>query len=151
LLLIPKSTNVRTMPPVADLTSPADVVRLVDAFYSRVRQDALLATIFDDVAQVDWAVHLPKMYAFWESVLFGEAGFKGNPLAVHRALAFRTPLAPGQFRRWLDLFGESVDSLFSGPLADAAKVRAARIADVMQFHIALDQSSAGASRGPRLL
>lgn len=125
---------------MTDLTSRADIEQLVDAFYDRIRADARLGPIFDDVARVDWAAHLPKMYAFWESILFGAAGFKGNPLAVHRALARQTPLAPDDFDRWLELFATTVDDLFAGPVADEAKRRAMRIASVMQFHIAADAS-----------
>jgi hemoglobin len=137
-----------------DLASRDDVVRLVDAFYDRVRADALLDPIFDGVAHVDWAVHLPKMYAFWESVLFGATGYKGNPLAVHRALARQTPEGPAaargsegvltahEFARWLELFHASVDELFAGPIAEEAKGRASRIAVVMQHHIAADRLAA---------
>jgi hemoglobin len=127
---------------MTDITSREDIVHLVDAFYARVRQDALLAPIFDGVAHVDWAAHLPKMYNFWESVLFGSVGFKGNPLAVHRMLAFRAPLTSREFDRWLDLFRASVDAAFAGPTAEEAKGRASRIAAVMQHHIAADFASA---------
>src|SRR3546814_8180955 len=60
--------------------------------------------IFDDVAHVDWGAHLPKMYAFWESVLFGKPGFKGDPLSAHRLLARKTPLTVVEFSRWVSLF-----------------------------------------------
>ncbi len=125
-----------------DIRSRDDIVRLVDAFYDRVRADALLGSIFDEVARVDWAAHLPKMYAFWDSVLFASAGFKGNPLAVHRALARRTPLTNVEFSRWVTLFCETVDRLFEGPVAEDAKARAARVAMVMQHHIAADEMAA---------
>lgn len=125
------------MPPVShDLTTPDDVVQMVDTFYDRVRIDPILAPIFDEIARVDWAAHLPKMYAFWNSVLFGMAGFKGNPMAVHMALARMTPLTAREFDRWLALFHETVDDLFAGPGAEDAKFRAARIATVMAHHVA---------------
>jgi len=127
-----------------DLTSRDDIVRLVDAFYDRVRADARLSPIFDDVARVDWAQHLPKMYAFWESVLLAGSAYQGNPLAVHRELARRVPLTPLEFGRWLELFDESVDALFDGPHADQVKARASRIARVMQHHITIDQVHATA-------
>ena len=117
-----------------DLTSRSEIIRLVDAFYDRVRDDDVIGPIFNDIARVDWAAHLPRMYDFWESVLFGEAVFKGNPLAVHISLAERTPLTSVQFDRWLALFGATVDQLFEGPLANEAKARAARIAQVLQYH-----------------
>jgi hemoglobin len=109
---------------------------MVDAFYQRVQRDDLLGPIFNDVAHVDWSLHLPKMYRFWNSVLFGSAGFKGDPMAVHRELAGRTAMTNVEFARWLDLFAATIDDLFEGPGADATKTRAARIATVMQYHIA---------------
>ena len=118
-----------------DITSRHEIVRLVDRFYTRVRADEILGPIFDDVATVDWAAHLPKMYAFWEQVLFGTAGFKGNPLAVHRALARLTPLGDREFDRWIALFTDTVDDLFVGPGADEVKLRAARIRAVMQYNV----------------
>lgn len=124
-----------------DITSRADIERLVDTFYDRIRADDLLGPIFDEVARVDWAAHLPKMYAFWEAVLFGASGFKGNPLAAHRILAQRTPLTAREFDRWIVLFRETVDALFAGPMAVEAKQRAERIASVMQFHIDADRAA----------
>ena len=99
----------------------------MDIFYGRVRAD--------DVARVDWDQHLPKMYAFGEALLFGSPGFRGNPLAVHRELASRSPLGAREFTRWLRVFHASVDTLFLGPRAEEAKARASRIATVMQQHI----------------
>jgi hemoglobin len=123
----------------ADIASRDDVMRLVKAFYDQVRTDAVLGPIFEDVAHVDWARHLPKMYDFWETVLFGKPAFTGNPLAVHRALARRTALTPREFDRWLEVFHVTVDRLFTGEVADLAKLRSSRIAVVMQHHIAIDQ------------
>jgi hemoglobin len=131
---------------MTDLTSRADVERLVDAFYDQVRADARLGPIFDGIAQVDWAAHLPRMYDFWETVLFGAPAFKGNPLAVHRALASRAPMSGAEFGQWLHLFERTVDTLFAGPGATEAKRRAAHIATVMQHHIGADRA-AGVAAG----
>jgi hemoglobin len=128
--------------PTGDIDTREDVVRLVDAFYDRVRSDAVLGPIFDDVAQVDWATHLPRMYDFWEGVLFGAGTFKGNPLAVHRALAARAPLTSREFQRWLFLFHGTLDDLFAGVMAEEARARSSRIAAVMQYHVELDQIGA---------
>ena len=118
-----------------DIASRADIERMVDGFYARVREDDLLGPIFDDVAATDWARHLPKMYAFWAGVLFATPGFSGNPLAVHLALGRKVELGEREFGRWLSLFHQTVDELFSGPVATEAKVRAMRIAAVMQHHL----------------
>lgn len=126
-----------------DIAGRDDIIRLVDAFYQDVRADDILGPIFDGVARTDWAVHLPKMYDFWETVLFGRSGFRGNPLAVHLALGHRTPLGGREFGRWLELFHATVRRLFRGPVADDAMLRASRIAAVMQHHLsAYDDSLA---------
>jgi hemoglobin len=130
--------------PDRDIASRADIVRLVDGFYARVRADEILGPIFDGIARTDWGRHLPKMYDFWDAVLFGASGFHGNPLAVHRELATRVPLGEREFGRWLALFHESVDALFRGPRAEDTKVRASRIAAVMRHHILADVESAAA-------
>ncbi len=121
-----------------DIISRGDIERLVDRFYSRVRVDEILGPIFDDVARTDWDAHLPRMYDFWESVLFGASSFSGNPLAVHLSLARQIHLGAREFGRWLDLFHATVDAAFRGPTADDIKARAARIAAVMQHHISGD-------------
>jgi hemoglobin len=120
-----------------DITSRADIVQLVNAFYRRVQADDILGPIFDDVARVDWNEHLPKMYDFWQQVLFGVSAFKGNPLAVHRALARQAPLTDREFGRWIDLFQRTVDDLFRGVMAEEAKLRASRIRTVMQYIVSL--------------
>jgi len=74
----------------------------------------------------DWQPHLDKMYAFWDSVLFGVAGFSGNPFARHAPL----PIGQEHFDQWLVLFDETIDSLFSGPVAREAKNRAQLIAKI---------------------
>lgn len=120
-----------------DIASRAEIVRLVDTFYTRVRADEILGPIFDGVARVNWDEHLPKMYDFWQLVLFGTSSFKGNPLAVHRALAQQTTMADREFGRWIELFHATVNDLFSGPMADEAKFRASRIRTVMQYNVNL--------------
>ncbi len=122
-----------------DITDRRDVTRLVNVFYARVRDDDMLGPIFDHIARVDWATHLPRMYDFWESVLFGTATFKGAPLVTHPALARQTPLTSREFDRWIGRFHETVDDLFAGARADYAKQSAVRIARALQHNIADDR------------
>ena len=140
--LTPAVNDAGPNPP--DIRSRADIERLVDGFYEVVRADDVLSPIFDDVAQVDWARHLPKMYAFWEAILFGVQRFEGNPLALHLALGRRVPLGSREFGRWLTLFHATVDRLFAGPYALVAKDRATRLAAMMQHHLAADRGLARA-------
>ncbi len=108
-----------------------DVKKMVDAFYARVREDNLIGPIFDEIVKVDWEAHLPRMYVFWETVAFNHRGYKGNPIARHRAVSRLTPLESEHFDRWLALFVETVDSLFEGRVASMVKRRARSISQVL--------------------
>lgn len=101
-----------------------DIQLMVDSFYAKVRKDSLIGPIFDDVAKVDWAEHLPKLYNFWSDLLLGEDTYRGRPFPPHMKLN----LKPGHFERWLRLFTETVDEHFLGLRAEEAKARALRIA-----------------------
>jgi uncharacterized small protein (DUF1192 family) len=54
---------------------------------------------------------------------------------VHGELTEKTPLLPEHFRRWLEIFTETVDSTFSGEKADFVKIRARAIADRMRHYV----------------
>lgn len=112
----------------SDITTEADVKTLVDSFYDKVGRDELLSPIFNDVAEVDWAEHLPIMYRFWGSLLFRHGDYRGQPWPKHAVL----PVNPAHFDRWLKLFKQTVDEHFSGPKALEAKNLAASIADTFQ-------------------
>lgn len=118
-----------------DLTGRADIELLVNTFYERVRGDELLGFIFDDVAHVDWTAHLPKMYAFWETMIFRSASYVGNPLAAHARLVLLTAMGRPQFDRWLALFTATVDALFAGEKAEHIKSAASDMANVIHAKI----------------
>lgn len=63
-----------------DLYNREDVELLVDTFYDKVKANATIGYIFNDIAKVDWENHLPLMYSFWASILLGEHSFSGNPM-----------------------------------------------------------------------
>lgn len=112
-----------------------DIELLVNTFYDKVRIDKVIGPIFSDVAKVDWEHHLPKMYAFWASLLLGEQGFTGNPMQKHIDLSKLTSMTEVEFSQWLKLFTGTVDELFEGEKAEEAKIRAANIARLMLHKI----------------
>lgn len=118
-----------------DLTSEEDIKLLVNSFYEKVEQDELIGYIFTDVANVNWDLHLPKMYQFWEAILLGEKGFKGNTMEVHFKLDQVHALEPKHFERWKGIFFDTLDEHFEGPKVAEAKQKAQSIADLMLFKI----------------
>ncbi|TBO43831.1 group III truncated hemoglobin [Pedobacter kyonggii] len=123
-----------------DIHNREDIIVLVDTFYKKVALNKQIGPIFTDVAKVDWSHHLPKMYDFWESILFGKAIYKGNPMLTHFALNEQTPLQTEAFETWKNLFFQTVDDLFVGENADLIKQKAQSIADLMHFKINSPQS-----------
>lgn len=118
-----------------DITSREDVVLFVDEFYNKVRINDILGYIFDDVAKVNWSEHLPKLYSFWSSVLLNERSFGGNMMKTHQSVHQKKELTLTEFNEWLRLFGETIDELFAGELADEAKFRANNIAKMMEYNL----------------
>ena len=124
-----------------DISGPEDIRNLVDSFYEKVRRDPALGPIFNDIAQVDWEHHLPKMYAFWGNVLLQKGEYNGNPMATHLELNALTPLTKAHFDRWLQLFRETIDEHFEGDVAERARQRSLSIATIMQMKIMGDRNA----------
>lgn len=109
----------------------ATVVRLVDAFYGKVRADPVLGPVFArTIAPEGWPAHLAKMYAFWSSVMLTTGRYKGNPMAAHMAVeGIEGPM----FERWLTLFGEAAGELFAEREAAIFRLKAQRIAESLKL------------------
>jgi hemoglobin len=97
-----------------DIRGRTEIVQLVNAFYTKVREDIPLGHVFDGVAKVNWETHLPKLYDFWDTVLFRAGTFRGNPMAAHLKLLEETDMSWPLFERWLELFRNTVNELFEG-------------------------------------
>jgi hemoglobin len=113
-----------------DILTRQDIEKLVDRFYDKVREDALLGPVF---AHLDWPKHLPVMYQFWSSMILGEQSYRGNPFQKHVSL----PITAGHFAQWLALFTATVDEIFSGEKAEEIKQRAQSIAALFQHRMNL--------------
>lgn len=110
-----------------DLDNEEEIGELVKRFYSDVAQDDLLGHIFNDVAHVDWSEHIPKIQQFWCKMLFGEGDYDGNPLDQHAKIHAKEPFTNEHFRRWLELFQETVDMGWEGPYAQEIKRKAVKV------------------------
>lgn len=122
-----------------DIESMNDVKDLVDTFYSKVRHDEIIGPVFQEKIKDEWAPHLEKMYAFWGGILLGKNEYRGRPFPPHMSLS----IDGRHFRRWLELFHETVDEMFTGPVSDEAIFRSVKIAQVFMSKLAF-------SRGGRL-
>ena len=119
------------------LEDEADIRLMVDRFYENIRKDELVGPVFAEKVE-DWSKHLPRMYAFWGSILFGKTEYSGNPFAKHMPLE----IGKEHFERWLELFLGTVDSLFEGQKAEHAKSAAKSIAHSFQVRMGINPFAA---------
>lgn len=126
-----------------DITSRKDIELLVNAFYSKVKEDETIGFIFMDTVHINWEKHLPVMYDFFENMLFYTGTYTGNPMEVHKHINLIFPLTEAHFRQWNFLFGKTVDEMFEGSKATLVKQRVNSISTVMQIKILNESSTAG--------
>ena len=117
-----------------ELENREDIKLMVNTFYTHLQQDKELNYLFNEVAELNWETHLPKMYDFWETILFHKRLFKGNPMKVHMDLDNKSKLTKEHFDTWLVIFKKTVDDLFVGEVAEIAKQRAASVAMSIQLN-----------------
>lgn len=107
---------------------------LLDLFYSRVREDALIGPLFNEVVH-DWPSHLVRLHDFWSSVMLTSGRYKGNPMAMHlkHARSLTTPM----FDRWLALWKATTEEVLPQATAAAMQSKAARISESLQLALKL--------------
>lgn len=121
--------------PRRDLDDRAQIHDLVVAFYREIVFDDLLGPVFEEVAEVDWTVHIPTLVDFWCRVLLGEPGYDGYVLGAHQAVHELEPFRTEHFDRWYALWVESIDARWTGPVAETAKAHAAHMARVLAHRV----------------
>lgn len=121
-----------TVTPKKEITDDADIRLLVDTFYDRASKDELLAPIF----AVKFTHHigaLDPLYRYWRTMLTDQEVDAEIPFPKHADL----PLTHQHFDRWLSLFHQTVDDLFSGAVAEKAKFRAIRMSEIFRYKMEL--------------
>ena len=110
-----------------DIETREDCERLVRAFYTRALADPFIGFIFTDVAKLDLEAHVPRITAFWETILLGAQSYGGGAFRPHAELHAKVTLREGHFDRWLQLWFGTVDEHFAGERANLAKIHALRV------------------------
>ncbi len=118
-----------------DIQNEQDVKLVLDAFYEKVKVDEAIAYIFNDVANLNWDDHMPKIYAFWEALLLGKPGFGGDVMGMHIRLHQKEKLTKAHFDQWIKLFTETVNEMYEGSKASEAINRANIIRNTIEFNI----------------
>lgn len=108
-----------------------DLHELLTSFYAIIGSDALLARYF---AEVDMSKHMPRIVAFWSTLLFHTRSYTGNAFRPHAAMP---GLTGDHFARWVATLEAVVDARFAGPSASLMKELAHRIAYGMQVRLGI--------------
>jgi hemoglobin len=114
-----------------DIAGLDDIKLLVDTFYGQVQKDDLIGPIFNGKIGDRWPEHLEKMYRFWQTILLEQHTYSGSPFPPHKHL----PIDKVHFDRWMEIFTETVDILFTGAIAEEAKLRAKNMAEMFNYKI----------------
>jgi len=111
-----------------DIETREDIIRLVDTFYGRVKENELLGAVFNPRLEGRWPEHMEKMYDFWHTILLYEHRYSGHPFAPHATM----PLQQEHFDTWVELFTRTVEELYNGAVADEAIARAKLMGKIFQ-------------------
>ncbi|NUS38711.1 MAG: group III truncated hemoglobin [Lysobacter sp.] len=113
--------------------SEADIARLVDRFYDKVRVDPVLGPVFNPAVD-DWDAHKATLVRFWSSIALKTASYRGNPMAMHRPHQIRA----GHFERWLALWRQTAAETLAPEQAALFVEHADRIARSLMYGLGLD-------------
>lgn len=112
-----------------DIETREDLELLLTHFYQQAMTDKVIGHYFTQVIILDLEKHLPKIVSFWEKILLGNPVYFGNPMLVHQKLHQISAFEKKHFDRWLEIFNQTIDKLFSGTTAEKAKSKANIIAE----------------------
>jgi hemoglobin len=132
-----------------DIETVADCEQLVRAFYGKAMADDRIGWIFTEVAELDLEQHIPVIASFWATNLLGSKSYRGGAFGPHARLHEKAGgLCQDHFERWLVLWCQTVDELFDGPIAAAAKVHALRVANAFYGRLQMQPLPREAPSGP---
>lgn len=118
-----------------DIESRSDINFLVRTFYSKVREDSILKPFFKSIE--DWPAHIERLTTFWQSSLFLNAKYTGDPLKAHVKvdIEHKNGIEQKHFGHWMNLWFETIDEHFSGENANIAKNRARKMGTFLYLKI----------------
>lgn len=90
------------------------VRRLLAAFYAKVRRDAELGPVFDDIIGDRWPAHMMRIEAFWFRALQLSRGYHGPDFMP--AHLMHGTIKASQLERWLALFADALNETVPQPL-----------------------------------
>lgn len=123
--------------PLPEALDEAMIRAVVHRFYAEVRRDPLIGPVFEAaIAPDEWPRHLAKLCDFWSATLLRTGRYAGRPLPPHLNIP---DLGEEHFRRWLQLFRDTVQQLCPPEVAALFMDRALRIAHSFRLAVAFSR------------
>lgn len=102
---------------------------LMTKFYVKALDDEILGPFFkdeigDDINDEDWFEHIDLLADFWLTKMLGKDTYYGNFVGAHVKLPL---IKRDSFDRWLVLFNETADEVYSSNIADDFKKKALQL------------------------
>ncbi len=119
-----------------DIRNREDIHKLVRRFYKKVRGHVTLGPIFNKVI-TDWEHHFEILTNFWETQLFLQRKYDGNPVKAHQEVDDKVnqSVTSEHFGQWLNLWFATIDELYEGETAWIAKNRAQKMSTMLFLKI----------------
>ena len=108
-----------------------DLGDLLVSFYAALADDPLLAPYF---ASLDMSTHMPRIVAFWSTMLFHTGRYSGNAFRPHLSMP---GLTGSHFALWVATLEHTLDARFAGPNVERMKDLAHRVAYSMQVRLGI--------------
>ena len=108
-----------------------DLGDLLVSFYAAIADDPLLAPYFDSL---DMSTHMPRIVAFWSTMLFHTGRYSGNAFRPHLSMR---GLTARHFARWVATLEQTLNARFAGPNVERMKNLAHRVAYSMQLRLGI--------------
>ena len=103
---------------------------MVIRFYTEILKDETVGPFFierlgDNLYNETWAPHIDLLTNFWASISLGDTDYRSSPFAPHAQMP---GLQASTFKRWLELFFQTLDGLYEPQIANMFKERSTIIA-----------------------
>ena len=118
-----------------DIECRKDIEQVLQAFYAKAVDDALIGHFFTQVIRLDVQSHVPVIADFWEAILFDTRGYRKNVMEVHQQIHASAPIRKEHLDRWVLLFTETAALHFRGSRTELMKQRARSIATIMHLKL----------------
>ena len=111
----------------------ARVAEFIGRYHALIRADPGLGPLYESCV-TDWPAHSARLAAYWAPALRHE-----EPPEFPALTTVRFGMDPGMLERWLEVWNQAADEVFTGPAADDVRRHGEEIAEEHMVGRVLDE------------